>query len=123
MNDNFRSQIRNNLNQKETDELVEIWQKHNQNEWTELTFDVIQEILKDRQVELPMQDKPNYPKFSPEIEKITDIVEVERKIKECEKLLFEAEGKKTGGWISLIVSLFILFSALTRIPGGGIFLW
>ena len=45
MNDNLRAQIRANLNQKETGELVEIWQKHNLNDCTELTFDIVQEIL------------------------------------------------------------------------------
>jgi hypothetical protein len=121
MNNDLHAQIRTNLNQKETGELIAIWKKHDLNEWTDLTFDVVQEILQERQVELPSQDKPNYPKFSPEIAKITDIGELERKIKESETLNIQAEGKKTTGWIPLIISLGIAFSALIKIPSGGIF--
>ena len=58
MSENFRNQLYRNLNQKETDELVEIWQTNNHIEWTEMAFDVIQEILQERQVEFPPQDEP-----------------------------------------------------------------
>lgn len=53
MNDDFRDQMLNNLNLKETDELLEIWQNRNPDEWTELAFDIIEEILKKRLGEIP----------------------------------------------------------------------
>jgi hypothetical protein len=58
MNDDLSNQIYNNLNLRETDELLEIWQTNDHVEWTDIAFDVIQEILKNRQEELPLQNEP-----------------------------------------------------------------
>ena len=58
MSSDFRKQLYNNLNLKETDELVEIWQTNDRVEWTELAFDVVREILQERIGELPEQDEP-----------------------------------------------------------------
>jgi hypothetical protein len=60
MNEDFRNQIFNTLNQKETSELVEIWQKNDRVEWSEEAFLIIQEILQSRLGELPAQDPPIY---------------------------------------------------------------
>lgn len=58
MRDDFRKQLYRNLNQKSTEELTAIWQTNNRAEWSELTFDVIQEILQVRLNELPPQNEP-----------------------------------------------------------------
>jgi hypothetical protein len=58
MSNSLRKQIYNNLNLKETDELVEIWQKNDRVEWSEETFSIIQEILQERLGKLPTQDEP-----------------------------------------------------------------
>jgi hypothetical protein len=58
MSDDFRKQIYNTLNLKETDELVEIWKTNDRVEWEETTFDVVREILLERLGELPSQDEP-----------------------------------------------------------------
>jgi len=58
MSNSLRKQIYNNLNLKETDDLIEIWQKNDRVEWSEETFSVIQEILQERLGELPIQDEP-----------------------------------------------------------------
>lgn len=58
MSNNLRQQIYNNFNLKETDELIEIWQKNDRVEWAEDTFSVIQEILQERLGELPPQNEP-----------------------------------------------------------------
>jgi hypothetical protein len=58
MSNNLHKQVYNNLNLKETDELVEIWQKNDHVEWAEDTFIVIREILQERLGELPPQDEP-----------------------------------------------------------------
>jgi tetratricopeptide (TPR) repeat protein len=58
MSNDLRKQIYGSLNPKETDELIKIWQTNNHVEWTEIAFDVIREILQERHVELPPQDKP-----------------------------------------------------------------
>lgn len=71
MNDTLRAQIRSSQNQKQTDELIEIWQRHDLNEWSELTFDVIRDILIERQVELPAQGKPSEQENDIDVDKIT----------------------------------------------------
>lgn len=58
MNSNLHQQIYNNLNLKETDELVEIWQKNDRVEWTDDTFNIIRAILQERLAEIPPQNEP-----------------------------------------------------------------
>jgi hypothetical protein len=58
MNNDLHKQVYNNLNLKETNELVEIWQKNDHVEWAEDTFIVIREILQERLGKLPPQDEP-----------------------------------------------------------------
>jgi hypothetical protein len=58
MSSDLHMQVYNNLNLKETDELVEIWQKNDRVEWTEDTFNIIRDILLERLAELPLQDEP-----------------------------------------------------------------
>ena len=60
MNSNLRSQIHNNMNLRETDELLEIWQDNDRVEWSDETFEVIKEILKQRGMDIPQQDEPVY---------------------------------------------------------------
>jgi hypothetical protein len=43
---------------KETEELLAIWQKNDRAEWSETTFDVLQEILQQRIGEIPPQGEP-----------------------------------------------------------------
>ena len=58
MDNDLRKQIYNNFNLKETDELIEIWQKNDRVEWAEDAFNVIQKILQERLGELPPQNEP-----------------------------------------------------------------
>jgi len=58
MTEELRQQIYTRLSQKETAELVEMWQTNDRATWTEMAFDVIREILQERLVELPPQGKP-----------------------------------------------------------------
>src|SRR5262249_48881813 len=60
MSDELRDQIYNNMNMKDTDELLEIWQTNNRYEWTDMAFDVIRQILQKRIGELPEQNEPVY---------------------------------------------------------------
>lgn len=56
----LREQIRDRMNLKETEELLEIWQNNDRAEWSDEAFEVIQEILKERGVDIPEQNKPIY---------------------------------------------------------------
>src|SRR6266487_5135854 len=58
MNDELREQIRNNLNLKDIYELLEIWRINNRVVWSDTTFEVLREILKERIGEIPPQDEP-----------------------------------------------------------------
>ena len=73
MSDNLRNQIYSNLNLKPTDELIEIWQKNDRVEWTETTFEVLQEILQERLGELPPQNEPVF-EYQEEIDEPGDKV-------------------------------------------------
>lgn len=55
MEENLRARIYNNLNLKETEELQEIWQNRDTNEWDENVFPIIYEILEKRLGVAPSQ--------------------------------------------------------------------
>jgi hypothetical protein len=58
VSDQLREQVRNNLNLKDIYELLEIWRVNNRVIWSETTFEVLREILKERIGEVPPQDDP-----------------------------------------------------------------
>ena len=66
MTDELRKQIYENLDLKETEELVEIWRTNDRVEWTEQAFDVVREILKDRLGKLPKQNEPVFKHITPD---------------------------------------------------------
>ena len=58
MNDELRTQIRNNLKLKDIYELLNMWKTNNRAEWSDITFEVLREILEERIGEVPPQDDP-----------------------------------------------------------------
>jgi len=118
MKDDLRAQIHRSLDQKETSELIEIWQEHDSDEWAESTFDVIEEILQERQVEPPLQEKPRHKRLSTDVTEITDVGELEKKTKELELSLRRAKNTEGTWWVTLVGSLFaticVGFEALQR---------
>ena len=58
MSDDMRNSIRNSMNLKDTYELLEIWRINNRVVWSDITFEVIKEILQERTGEVPPQDEP-----------------------------------------------------------------
>lgn len=58
MNDNLYKQIFNNLNLKETEELVEIWITNDRVEWSDLAFEAVKAILAERLETVPTQNEP-----------------------------------------------------------------
>lgn len=61
MSDDLRQMIQNNLNLKETDELLSIWQTNDRAAWTDMSFELIEEILRERLGEVPPQTGPQLP--------------------------------------------------------------
>lgn len=55
MSKKLRQQIYTNLNLKTTDELQEIWVENRRYEWSDTAFELIEEILDEREAEIPDQ--------------------------------------------------------------------
>jgi hypothetical protein len=70
MSDPFRNKVWNNLNQKTTDELVEIWKTNDRVDWMDVAYEVIQEILLERLGELPPQNDPVFEHIKKEEKKV-----------------------------------------------------
>jgi hypothetical protein len=122
MTESLRRQIRGNLNQKGTEELLEIWIKHDLGEWSEVTYDIIREILEERHVDLPAQEAAGKRKLSAEVDQITDVGELEKKIKESETALINAKSQAFAGWVPLIGSLGILITMAIKVLNSEIYL-
>lgn len=58
MNNDLRRQIHNELNLRETEDLLEIWRGNDHVAWSEEAFEVIREILSQRGVDIPQQAEP-----------------------------------------------------------------
>jgi hypothetical protein len=61
-------------------------------------------------------------KFDVTIDGKTDIRDLEKKIKESEEMLIEANSNRFSGWIPLIISLGIVVSMAIKIPRSEIYL-
>jgi hypothetical protein len=57
-NDPIRRHVYAYLSEKSTEELLETWRKNDRFEWTGLAFDVIQELLIEREADIPGQNEP-----------------------------------------------------------------
>lgn len=70
MSNSLRQQIYSRMNLKESEELLEIWISNNRDEWSDDAFEVIKEILLERDEKLPEQDAPIYEKVeqTPKVE-------------------------------------------------------
>lgn len=58
MSNDLRQQIYGSLNQKESDDLIGIWEANDRTKWTDLALDVVKEILLERNIDLPDQNAP-----------------------------------------------------------------
>lgn len=58
MDNELRDQIYNELSLRETEDLLEIWQTNDHEEWSDTAFEVIKEILIKRLGEIPPQEIP-----------------------------------------------------------------
>src|SRR5688572_14016383 len=101
-----------NFNQKETDELIQIWQENKRDEWSDLAFDIIQKILKERGVEIPPQ---NDPQFELETDDADEEIEIEKPSSSTDQplfykpqqLLFFADASSIAAWMTLVIHIVI----------------
>lgn len=85
MSDNRREQIRENLIIKETEDLLDIWQNADVEEWEEIVFEIVKEILIERLGYLPPQS------IEIQISQILDSVDEHIEKNELDKALSECE--------------------------------
>lgn len=57
MSNELRDQIYNQLNLRDTEDLLEIWHTNDHEEWSDTTFEVIKDILIKRLGEIPSQEE------------------------------------------------------------------
>jgi hypothetical protein len=60
MSSDLRDQIYEQMNQKETDDLLDIWVMNDRTEWSDEVFEIIRQIFIQRGVNYPDQDEPIY---------------------------------------------------------------
>ncbi len=66
MSDSLRTSLYSRFNQRDTDELLSIWQENNRGDWSDLAFDVLREILQERLGEVPPQSEPTFERAAPD---------------------------------------------------------
>jgi tetratricopeptide (TPR) repeat protein len=88
MPNSLRTQIYNNLESKDTDELLEIWQNGDAQEWSEAAFEIVEEILRKRLGGLPPRSaKAQVAQLLEKAEKHLDNTELRKALSECELAL------------------------------------
>ncbi len=71
MSSEFREQMYNELNLRETEDLLEIWWANDHEEWTDTAFEVIKEILIQRLGEIPPQEE-SVPEQDERVDEVED---------------------------------------------------
>ncbi len=66
MSSDFHTQLHHQFNQRDTDELLTIWQENNRGDWSETAFEVIREILQERLGQVPPQNAPTFERTTPQ---------------------------------------------------------
>jgi tetratricopeptide (TPR) repeat protein len=85
MSDKRRAQIRNNLIFKETEELLEIWQNENVDEWDDEVFEIAWEIIQERLGYVPPQSvQKQAAQFLSNVDRYLEAGEFDKALGECE---------------------------------------
>jgi tetratricopeptide (TPR) repeat protein len=88
MPNSLRTQIYNNLASKDTDELLEIWQNDNTQEWSEAALEIVEEILRKRLGSLPPRPvKIHIAQILEKVEQYLNNNELNKALSECELAL------------------------------------
>jgi len=116
MNSDFRRQIHENLNLKETDELLAIWRTNDHVEWSDEAFQAAREILEERKAGIPKQDEPIY-EHGPDEEEFdeNDFSTEELKIIDDENppdFYDPLEVLKLSKWVDLAAKVVIILSII-----------
>jgi hypothetical protein len=115
MTDANRNEIFEDLNQRETGELIEIWQQQDTAEWSDTALEMVAQILRDRQVDINAQGQAVYPEA--EVVETEEAIEAPPVVQSQGQLLDEVIRRRNmtrvALGISVIISLYFLFRTLT----------
>ena len=88
MHNELRQQIHDNLNETDTDYLLDIWQNGDPEEWDEVTFEITGEILKERLGELPPRsDRKRTAELLKQVETAIKTEAWDRAMTACEQVI------------------------------------
>ena len=57
----FENSIRENMKEKSSEELIEIWKNNDREAWSNSAFEIIKDVLMERHIALPPQQPPALP--------------------------------------------------------------
>lgn len=106
-----------NLNLLETDDLISHWQKHDEEEWTPVAFDVMEKILIERLGELPAEVENVEPENKIEKETLEEksnlFTELKTLIKDSDPVFYDPEKVTLlVKWIFRSINIMILLYAI-----------
>ena len=115
-NEQWPEQIRIRMEQKTTEELLDIWKKNDRGEWTDAAFEVIREILAARIGSLPAQGED----IVDSEEKVDEALEDEDTYHIYENLVRVSSLARGFSWIclglavlALVVDIVLLLASVT----------
>jgi ABC-type multidrug transport system fused ATPase/permease subunit len=115
-------QLRRTLDQKDTEELIEIWQRNDRDAWSDGAFDAIRIILQERIGELPPQEfiKNNHENID-DVER-DQVEEPADKYFDLDRLISTSTQSQYLAWFFLVfagVSLvFVIYMSAQQIQSG-----
>lgn len=118
MSSSLKEQIYRNMNTKDTEELLEIWQKNDRVEWSETAFEMIKEILVERIGEIPEQEEPIFEYLEEEKESDSEdygLTETELKIVDDEnppEFYDPFEVLKVSNWLDWAAKVMVIVTIL-----------
>lgn len=122
MSSELRKQVYANLNPKDTEELLDLWKTNDRVEWSDLAFEVLEEILSQRVDNLPKQNEPIL-EYDEE-EETDDLEDWEAKILDSEnqpELYDTLEVIDTVSNINKVAKAVIVVYALVNLVGSYFF--
>lgn len=115
MNTSLRKQIYENMDLRDSEELIMIWKTNDRVEWSDEAFEVIAEILRGRGVELPQQSEPVYEHHDEQedVDELDGFSELELKIIDDEnppEFYDPFQVIKFGRWLELAAIISVILS-------------
>ena len=102
MSEEIEKQIRQHMQEQDTDTLVEIWNKQDRSEWSEKALDVVRELLLERLGQLPIQTEiSDMPQESTATES-----EEEGQYHDPDRLI------RIAGWAIMLSRIFLVLAGL-----------